>query len=75
LDNDSLILENIGFSSFFNISEKDKRKRHPHKGADAENRDNHPVFDESATISARFAGSYRKSVNFTVSIPVAEATA
>ena len=35
------------------------------------NKDNNPVFDESATISA-FAGSYRKSVMFTVSIPVAK---
>ena len=36
-----------------------------------QNNDNYPVFDESATISA-FAGSYRKSVRFAVSIPVAK---
>ena len=36
-----------------------------------QNNDNYPVAHESATISA-FAGSYRKSVRFAVSIPVAK---
>ena len=67
---DILSLENITLTPLLNISKKDKRKASA-KNRRCQNKDNYPVAHESATISA-FAGSYRKSVRFAVSIPVAK---
>ena len=73
LPSDSLSLENITLTPLLGISKKDKRKASA-KNRRCQNKDNSPVAHESATISA-FAGSYRKSVRFAVSFPIAEATA
>ena len=71
---DSLILENILVSPFCRLAKRTKEK-HLHESADAEKDDNYPIIWRVCDKKYVSRGGYRKSVSFTVILPIAEAIA